>query len=454
MAQNFDAQIISKKDYHFAIDQLISNYEKRYRLIPTPSDSKQNQQKQVRLEQVLKEIKALLRQEDLQFRIIFDEDYQSKIRHQILFIKMLITATNEFLESEALENQIKALLETESYLRFKELDEKKREELQIAIERLLALIKKEEREFVLVAILMSEFDISSINIELFHNVKSKLTDSLSNLETSFNGNLHKTLTESELFHHLLVSEINELKQSIKQICDDVDVAYHHESLPKDQHSLTYSKQRHSKQEHELIKYNEKKNKLISFLKKHHHQKPVPIKYKPLDLTDSPQYEKLAELAVQMHQAYVKEKHELEDMITSVDKKIELEEAKKKECLEKVNLLVGPSKKSKYKKIVENTFNVLESRFLKEKERLETKKEEKEIGDKAIKMLHPEIFGDQKIETRKKKPALKTSPAPLTEQDPTKRKWTSHVARKPASKNKQNVDPKAKQVPQKNHKGKK
>ncbi len=467
MTKNFNTHIINEQDYHNAVDHLINNYEKRHRLVPTPSDSKQNQQKIIRIEQFLKEIKELIRQEDLQFRLIFDEDYQYKIRCQIQFINMLTIMTNELFEAEALDNQIKARQETENLLRFKDLDEKKREELRIAFENIAALVK-EEKQFILAAILMSELNISNIKIEQYTNIKTKLNNSLIILDTSFNNSLRATLSKSELFHHLLQSEIDELRHSLKKICDDVDIAYlnnpalkEHLSQQSDhqKHTLTYSKQRHSKQEHDLIKYNEKKNNIINYLKKHH-KKPTSAKYKPLDLKDSPQYERLAEEAIHMHEAYVKEKNELEMMIKDIDKKIELEETKKRECLEKMNQLIVPGKRTKYKKIIENTFDKLETKFVKEKERLKNRKEEKEIGDAAIKILHPEIFGPQKIETRKnKQDSLVSEPAstllPPAEQDPSKRKWKTHVARKPyTSKNKPNLDPKARSLPPQNPKGKK
>lgn len=321
---------------------------------------------------------------------------------------------------------------------------------------------KEEREFILVSILMSEIKLSNIRIEQYNNIKDKLTVALSNLEISFDKSLNDKLVQSGLFNHLPKNERNDLSQTIKKICNDVDAAYLNGPLfkepplrePTQQNEMqTYSKQRHSQHEHELMKHNEKKNRIIEVLK----QNQKITEYKPLD-RPTIRHDKLAEQAIQMHQAFVKEKQELEAMIKTYDEKIEAQEMKKKQCLEKVNQLVGPEKKAKYIKTIEDTYNHVELKFVWEKERLETKKKEKETSDTAIKMLHPEIFGEQKVENSAiaKATAERLAARPPAEQDPSQRKWKSHASQKYHSSrdlSKGNMAPSSTVTSQKKPKGK-
>lgn len=124
MTKNATPQLINEHDYYNVIESLVNSYESRNRLITTPSRQTHNHQKLMHMDQILKEIKKLIRQENLQINIVFDEDYQLKVRHQIIFINMLNIAINALLETEALDSKIKALQDTENYLRFKDLDEK------------------------------------------------------------------------------------------------------------------------------------------------------------------------------------------------------------------------------------------------------------------------------------------------------------------------------------------
>ncbi len=386
MTNSFSQQSISiKNQYVLSINSLFQKYDSlmRYQIIHHTQER-------------LKEIQQLLRINEETFRLAFDEQLKFKMRTHLIFIKVLTHTIDTILTEEAIHEHTEHLKQTEAILKFQELDKTEDEHRRSAFEHVRQMMDQ-EREFALYAMLTMSSDIAIITIDNLRTTKSDFHDKLIKAENHFYSALSKKLAESDLFKDLTEEELQHLNMKLKKICDKVDARFAYPLAgnqlikgSQQRQMLSFGVQPVHASDQEIAKALKKNKKVLKFLKKHH-EKKLGLEKSSTSLTNLPRLEKLAKEAIKMHEEYTDKKREIDEQIKAIDTKIEREEYKKQQCLAQLEQIIEPRKRDRFKKTIERTYGKIEMKYLKEKERLKMKKEEKEICDTAVVSMHPEVL---------------------------------------------------------------